>query len=70
MNRDFDVAVIGRGIVGMAHALAAARTGKRVVVIDRHARATGASIRNFGFVTVTGQERHDMWPMARRARAI
>jgi D-hydroxyproline dehydrogenase subunit beta len=64
----FDVAVVGRGIVGLAHALAAARAGLSVVVIDRTARATGASIRNFGFVTVTGQERHDMWPMAMRAR--
>lgn len=67
---NFDVAVVGRGIVGLAHALAAARAGKRVVVIDRHARATGASIRNFGFVTVTGQERHDMWPLALRARDV
>jgi len=70
MNRHYDVAVVGRGIVGLAHALAAARTGKRVIVIDRNARATGASIRNFGFVTVTGQERHDMWPLARRARDV
>ena len=70
MNGHYDVAVVGRGIVGLAHALAAARTGKRVVVIDRNARATGASIRNFGFVTVTGQERHDMWPLARRARDV
>lgn len=70
MNREFDVAVVGRGIVGLAHALAAARAGKRVVVIDRNARATGASIRNFGFVTVTGQERHGMWPLARRTREI
>ncbi|MEC3910566.1 TIGR03364 family FAD-dependent oxidoreductase [Sphingobium sp. CR2-8] len=70
MDREFDVAVVGRGIVGLAHALAAARTGKRVVVIDRHARATGASIRNFGFVTVTGQERSEMWPLARRARDV
>lgn len=66
----FDVAVVGRGIVGLAHALAAARMGQRVVVIDRQTRATGASIRNFGFVTVTGQERHDMWPLARRTRDI
>ncbi|KQM97781.1 FAD-dependent oxidoreductase [Sphingobium sp. Leaf26] len=70
MNRHYDVAVVGRGIVGLAHALAAARMGKRVIVIDRNARATGASIRNFGFVTVTGQERYDMWPLARRARDV
>lgn len=70
MNQDYDVAVVGRGIVGLAHALAAARSGKRVIVIDRNARATGASIRNFGFVTVTGQERHHMWPLALRARNV
>jgi len=69
-RREFDVAVVGRGIVGLAHALAARRSGKRVVVIDRHARAIGASIRNFGFVTVTGQERHNMWPLAYRTRDI
>jgi FAD dependent oxidoreductase TIGR03364 len=70
MQAKFDVAVIGRGIVGLAHAFAAARAGKRVVVIDRNARATGATIRNFGFVTVTGQERYAMWPLARRSRDI
>ena len=31
----FDVAVVGAGIIGLAHALAAAKAGKRVVVIDR-----------------------------------
>ena len=66
----FDVAVVGAGIVGLAHALAAARAGKRVVVIDRDPRANGASIRNFGFVTVTGQERGDSWALARRTRDI
>lgn len=70
MSQSFDVAVVGRGIVGLAHALAAARNGLRVVVIDRTARATGASIRNFGFVTVTGQERREIWPLAMRARQI
>lgn len=70
MDDGFDVAVVGRGIVGLAHALAAARAGKRVVVIDRNARATGASIRNFGFVTVSGQERDEMWPIARRTRDV
>jgi FAD dependent oxidoreductase TIGR03364 len=66
----FDVAIIGAGIIGLAHALAAARLGKRVVVIDRDPRANGASIRNFGFITVTGQERGDMWSFARRTRDI
>ncbi|MFN4087997.1 MAG: TIGR03364 family FAD-dependent oxidoreductase [Alphaproteobacteria bacterium] len=66
----FDVAVIGAGIVGLAHALAAVRRGKRVVVVDRDARANGASVRNFGFVTVTGQEAGDCWRMARRSRDV
>jgi FAD dependent oxidoreductase TIGR03364 len=66
----FDVAVVGAGILGLAHALAAARAGKRVVVIDRDPRANGASIRNFGFITVTGQERGDGWSLARRTRDI
>ena len=70
MPRPFDLAVVGAGIVGLAHALAAARLGKRVVVIEREPRATGASIRNFGFVTVTGQERGATWRRARRSRDI
>lgn len=66
----FDLAVVGAGIVGLAHALAAARRGKRVVVIDRDAAANGASIRNFGFVTVTGQQSGRCWQRAMRSRAI
>jgi FAD dependent oxidoreductase TIGR03364 len=69
-DADFDVAVVGAGIVGLAHALAAARIGKRVVVIDRDPRANGASIRNFGFITVTGQARGESWILARRTRDI
>jgi FAD dependent oxidoreductase TIGR03364 len=66
----FDVAVVGAGIVGLAHALAAAKIGKRVVVIDRDPRANGASIRNFGFITTTGQERGTSWTLARRTRDV
>lgn len=66
----FDVAVVGAGIVGLAHALAAARAGLRVVVIERNVRANGASIRNFGFITVTGQARGDIWRQARRTRDV
>jgi len=66
----FDLAVVGAGIVGLACALAAARRGKRVVVIDRDAQANGASVRNFGFITVTGQERGAMWRRAMRSRDV
>jgi FAD dependent oxidoreductase TIGR03364 len=66
----FDLAVIGAGIVGLAHALAAARAGLSVVVVEREVRANGASIRNFGFVTVSGQARGDVWRLARRTRDV
>jgi D-hydroxyproline dehydrogenase subunit beta len=66
----FDIAIVGAGIVGLAHALAAARLGLRAVVIDRDAQANGASIRNFGFVTVTGQAQGEVWRRARRSRDV
>lgn len=66
----YDLAIVGAGILGLGHALAAARRGKRVVVIDRDAQANGASVRNFGFVTVTGQGAGDCWSLARRSRDI
>lgn len=69
-ERHFDLAVVGAGIVGLATALAGARRGYRTVVIDRDDRATGASVRNFGIVTVSGQERGTMWRRARRSRDI
>lgn len=71
MSEDkFDIAIVGAGIVGLAHALAATRLGLRVVVIDRDAQANGASVRNFGFVTVTGQEQGTVWRRARRSRDV
>lgn len=66
----YDIAIVGAGIVGLAHALAAARAGLRAIVIDRDAQANGASIRNFGFVTVTGQENGAPWRRARRSRDV
>ncbi|CAM5766782.1 oxidoreductase [Labrys miyagiensis] len=69
-SRAFDLAVVGAGICGLAHALAAASRGKRVVVVDRDAQANGASIRNFGFITVTGQQEGECWRRAMRSRDI
>ncbi|HZZ70357.1 MAG TPA: TIGR03364 family FAD-dependent oxidoreductase [Phenylobacterium sp.] len=69
-SRGFDLAVVGGGVIGLAHAYVAARAGQRVCVIDKDPRANGASIRNFGFITVTGQERGDSWRLARRTRDV
>lgn len=66
----FDLAVVGAGILGLAHALAAARLGKKVVVLDRDAQANGASIRNFGFITVSGQQAGSCWQRAMRSRDV
>ena len=63
--------MVGAGIVGLAHALAAVRAGMSVVVIDLDARANGASVRNFGFVTVTGQQAAPRpGRLARRSRQV
>jgi len=66
----FDVIVVGAGIVGLAHALAAARRGLSVAVFDRDHQAVGASIRNFGFVTVTGQRDGKTWRRACYSRDV
>lgn len=43
-----DVCIVGAGIVGLAHAFAARALGLTVIVLERHTRAVGASVRNFG----------------------
>lgn len=70
MSHSYDLAIVGAGVVGLGHAIAARRRGLKVVVIDRDAQANGASIRNFGFVTVTGQQRGECWRRAVRSRDI
>lgn len=70
MATRYDLAIVGAGIVGLAHALAAARRGLKVVVIDSDAQANGASVRNFGFVAVTGQQAGTTWARARRSAEV
>ena len=65
-----DCLIVGAGIVGLAHASVAAERGLRVTVLEREARPVGASLRNFGFVTVTGQAAGITWRRARRSRDV
>lgn len=68
MNRSADVAVVGAGIVGLAHAYMALRKGYKVVLFDRDEWAVGASIRNFGLVWPVGQEPGTGFTYALRSR--
>ncbi len=66
----FDLAVVGAGILGLAHAYAAVKRGLKVAVFERTGTPLGASVRNFGMGLVTGQPPGIMLDLARESRAI
>ncbi|MDQ4502605.1 TIGR03364 family FAD-dependent oxidoreductase [Sinomonas sp. ASV322] len=63
----YDLLVVGAGVVGLAHAAAAAERGLRVLVIERDGHAVSASVRNFGHCCVTAQA-GELLDLARVAR--
>ncbi len=65
-----EVAIVGGGILGLAHAYMLAWRGRKVVLFERGPRASGASVRNFGMVWPIGQPAGEMHAMAMRSREI
>ena len=50
-----DIAIVGAGIMGLAHAYHAARAGMTVTVFERDPFANGATTRNFGMLALIAQ---------------
>jgi FAD dependent oxidoreductase TIGR03364 len=65
-----DVAIVGAGIIGLAHAYVAAKAGRKVSVFERNPAATGASIRNFGMIWPIGLPPGLLYETALRSREI
>ncbi|PID48599.1 MAG: TIGR03364 family FAD-dependent oxidoreductase [Proteobacteria bacterium] len=68
--KQYDLAVMGAGIVGLAAAYAAAKRGLQVAVIEKNSQCLSASMRGFGFVSVTGQRAGSHWQRAMQSRDI
>jgi FAD dependent oxidoreductase TIGR03364 len=64
------VVIVGGGVLGTMHAVAARRRGFEVVQLEREAEARGASVRNFGLVWVSGRRAGPELALALRAREL
>jgi len=62
--------IVGGGVLGTMHAVAARRRGFEVVHLEREAEARGSSVRNFGLVWVSGRKAGPELGLALRAREL
>ncbi len=66
----FDDAVVGAGVVGLAHAYHLARRGRKVIVFERRGRHEGDAAHDFGALWPIGQPAGPLRRMALRSREI
>ncbi len=52
--KTFDLAIVGGGMLGIAHAYHALQLGLTVAVLEKNARSQGATVRNFGQIVPSG----------------
>jgi len=69
-DKHYDIVVVGGGIVGLASAYAAVKKGLSVALVERESQNKEASVRNFGFVTISGQRSGEHWQRAMYSRNI
>ena len=70
MNTEFDIAIIGGGIVGLAQGWMAARHGQKVGIFERSSGAQDATVRNFGMIWPVGQPAGEMYNIALNSRQL
>lgn len=54
MNNQFDILIIGGGVLGSFHAYHALNRGLKVALVEKDSMAQGATVRNFGQVVPSG----------------
>ena len=69
-HKDYDLIIVGAGIVGLAHAYQASLKGLNTLVIEKEEMAIGASVRNFGMVWPIGQPEGYLYERAMNSRVI
>lgn len=70
MSTEYDDAVVGAGIMGLAVAYNLAKRGRKVIVFERNRWAMGASVRNFGMLWPIGQPKGLPFDIAMQSRSI
>ena len=68
--KKYDVVIVGGGSIGLASAYAAVKKGLSVALVERESQNKDASVRNFGFVTVSGQQSGVHWQRAMHSRNV